>query len=92
VHPSYCGEECDKARIDYEFISNKLYFDANMLNRTNFQLFRELNIPKAAFPLIPPAPQCGIVDVARHDLRGRIDFGNTTAYIGYVRVIKTFLL
>ncbi len=39
-----CGVEMDLARGDFEFAMNKCYFDANMLNRTNFNVFRALKV------------------------------------------------
>ena len=39
-----CGVEMDQARSDFEFVMNKSYFDANMLNRTNFNVFRALKV------------------------------------------------
>ena len=39
-----CGVEMDQARGDFEFAMNKCYFDANMLNRTNFNVFRALKV------------------------------------------------
>jgi hypothetical protein len=46
-----CGVEMDQARGDFEFAMNKCYFDANMLNRTNFNVFRALKVGCSSYCL-----------------------------------------
>ena len=85
VDPNICGTEMDVARCDYEFTMNRAYFDVNMRNKTNFNMYRALNIPKQAFPLPTPAPLCGTVEgdmpVGRFKLR--LAYCNQASFLGY---------
>ena len=85
VDPNICGTEMDVARCDYEFIMNRAYFDVNMRNKTNFNMYRALNIPQQAFPLPAPVPLCGTVegDMPTGRFKLRLAYCNQASFLGY---------
>jgi len=91
VDPSVCGVEMDIARADYEFAMNRAYFDANMLNRTNFNVFRALKVPLEAFPRAPAVPACGTVpvDMPPGRFKQRLSYCNHAAFLGYPVAVQS---
>ena len=85
VDPNICGTEMDVARCDYEFTMNRAYFDVNMRNKTNFNMYRALNVPQQAFPLPTPAPLCGTVegDMPAGRFKLRLAYCNQASFLGY---------
>jgi hypothetical protein len=67
VDQYYSEREISEARILYEEAMKKILFDANMLNKTNFESFEELKLPISIFTKTSKVPNSGLIHVSFHD-------------------------
>ena len=83
-----CSAEIATARNDYEFVMNKIMFDADLLCRSNLAAFKAMRIPATAFLLPTKAPRTGLVEgVPEHNMKAKIGKFWTEAIFCSVRAI-----
>ena len=82
VDPSVSFDEIMTVRKEYEVVMSKSLFDANLVCKANLELFSDMLLPKCTFPMNVKAPNSGLKEIAKHNMKNKITYFQDQSYLG----------
>ena len=70
-----------ETRTSFEIVMMEIIFRCNMLNKTNFRMFKDLALPHSVFFYTPIIPRSGLLQAPPHGMRTRISEYSRDGYL-----------